>query len=382
MGKYKRRVAEKPAKEKKKTNMQLMILLVSAVMLLSGFYMFTERSSEPGGSVELPEFETYEVSPLGNGSVMVVLTEKTNVLAALPKLGVDYETINNILNETIDGVDRISVESTPSFIAFRVSTNSENGTAGAKEIMDKTMKAYTLFRVYKAKLPSGILIGDIEVFGSLNRTVNESIAVLLSQKTKDNQPVGFIGFEQLVPKDNIPATVVSVSNVNLRGVLESWFDETVLEGIIDSDIKQPQIVLNEPPSDSLVKKLNITEEDNKTWFHPLSRNVSEILDKENVSYTMGQGSISLLLSLDSDTDALTKTLADNSVENITLAKNGFVSLPEEVILYNQLVRIENNENFTAYLDFDTEVGNNITVSITAIQFGEQVIPISATETNA
>jgi len=83
--------------------------------------------------------------------------------------------------------------------------------------------------------------------------------------------------------------------------------------------------------------------------------------------------------LNSSTGEIEALLTENGVENVTFKKTGLVSMPKEVIVNERLVPINNYLGFGSSFYMDTEVGDEINISLNTITFGEQIIPFGAAE---
>jgi hypothetical protein len=159
-------MAKRKIKEvKKKTGTETqkyMIYIVSAIMLFSGLIWMTERVEQGGPNSSILENTSnvvkYNVVPVGNGSSVVRVGTATNEIAAIPKRPefVRAEGLTSVLNESFDGVDRLSVELSNAYILFRFQAyNASSAFASVSSELKSYVGDVRVYRVYDGLISGG-----------------------------------------------------------------------------------------------------------------------------------------------------------------------------------------------------------------------------------
>ena len=492
-----RNVQDKGTK-KKKIYIMAMVFIVAVSMLLSVFYSGSNQDNSGDSSIdgaEDPVFLGYTVAPIGNGSVLVTVENMTQGLLAMPKAAcVHFETINEILNMSIDNVsvdvscevadpsirlqysrkilcgrymlfklngfdeeDMDSVE----FVTGSITTNTNRSTATTEEVigheftispefterirdeLDNTLGEYTLLRNYMGRLPMNVMGTDrISVVGNIDNEIEtgDYVRIILFGKVIENKDMELIGFEErkIHVGPIFPAVVVDITDVMVRGSIVSNFDfDLIMEkfnltNISDMHPSLPRIVIdgavnnvdnanNETSGNGTLtnETLNLLKDmvasnpaanaavnqdmdENKTIIIfdnsqdllnlsglsdslKLLDNISEVLESRNITYSIGDGSIMFTIPASVGLDYVEyvvnvkDVLNKTAIVDVGITKNGLVSVPREIMAGDKLVLIRDNREFSSGLHIETEIGDEINVSIQTIEFGEQVFPIGAEE---
>ncbi len=398
--------------KKKKNFSRFMIYLMMAVMLLSGFY-FIGRSPPKREEGSLPSMETYDVRQIpeeSNVTVKVITKEIMTELVAKINFPINFETIRNIQNTSLDGLEKTTLEvGNPKFyesaiegkayLLFRFTFDEidDNRTTSVKNILDAELGTnnYNLLGGCIGNLPINISgPGTDRVYFpcEFDTEVDDYFMIFLLKKTRDGLFEGMIGFVRNKIKVGpvIDADVVNITNILAQGFIESDFYPDRLSKINTSDIEivPPKILINKTVGNETLEEINSLPavdtliEDNKTLisFNSSYEDISEILKMENISYNLEEGYLTFTVPESTNVSSMNYTLNESGISNITLKKAGFVSLPDKVIIDDKLVTIPNNERFNAMLNVETEIGDRINVSLSTLRYGEQVFIMGAEET--
>jgi len=397
--------------ERKQKFMVFMMFLVAATMLFSGVYYINiggrgTPGEEEDVTAKLALIEQYTLEPLGNASVLVEVTNISSDLIAIPNTQCLYlDNIIEIRNSSIDGVGSISCEvanlvSDPRYsiicgsyimFKFRIEGNYSDVTGGIRNKLEGALNEYSLRKGYLGKLPANILgSGEIYVVGGEKTEKGDYVRIFIFSKELIAGGTGLLGLEERnIPKGpRFPATVVNLTGISVSGIIPGEFNpRAIVEGLelneTEFNSKMPEFRVNGTlPKESLdLIDADVQEMENKTTirFNSSREEIEEILKEENLSYSLEPGAVFFPVPLNSSTGEIEALLTENGVENVTFKKTGLVSMPKEVIVNERLVPINNYLGFGSSFYMDTEVGDEINISLNTITFGEQIIPFGAAE---
>ena len=107
------------------------------------------------------------------------------------------------------------------------------------------------------------------------------------------------------------------------------------------------------------------------------KKLMNILHEENVS--IEEGRVILIITPESDISKIKVLLSDIGVYNITLNKIGYVSVPDVVVIKNDVIFIKNSDNLDCILGMNTTEGDRINISLNTIDYGGGVIVTGSEE---
>jgi len=394
--------------KEKKDSSKFMIYLMMAAMLFSGFYMIGQNPPKREDRF-LPSMETYDVIQVGNTSIVISVKDITTDLIAKLNTPLYFETIRDIQNTSLDGLEKITLEvGNPVFyesaiegktyllFIFTFDELDDNRTDSLKNILNSKLGTnnYELLGGCIGSLPINISgPGTDKVYFpcGFDTEINDYFRIFLLKKTKDGLFEGMTSFveKKIRVGPIIDANVVNVTDILAQGVIESDFypDRLYKINIRDIELLSPRVLINKTLEDEILEGItslqdvDVRTEDNKTIisFNSSHENITKILEMENISYNLETGYLAFTVPENANVSFINYTLKESGISNITLKKVGFVSLPREVIIDGKLGTIPNNDRFNALLKIDTEIGDRINVSLSTLGYGDQIFIMGAEE---
>jgi hypothetical protein len=397
------RLRKKKEDTTKRRNILIFVGVVAVSMLLSGFYYITPSTRTPGrqGRGELP-LNRYKVEQFGNFSVLVKIKNITSDLILIPApRAITFEKISSLLNSSIPGVNYISCDSTDLYFLCTFNLGIENSTPLIKEELDKKFRSdYSLVRGFIGELPVNISGTDeVYIIGTKDNKPGEYVRAFLFQK-KDTG--GIIGFEEKkVPLgERIPSKVLNLTAYTFSGIIagnfnfENFSEELELNSS-EISFSSPHLIVNKTLNETLDNETFFTlrtlgsvsvEIDTKKNITTISFNnslegITKILKKNNLTYSFENGSIKFKTDINVSVDKVREVMKKFGILEIEVNKEAVVSFSNEVIFNERIVKIEKSNEFPASVDLDTEEGDEVNITLSIIQFGEQIIPFGAREVN-
>ncbi len=404
--------ARKPTAKKGVDYSRFMIYVTIAAMLFSALYMIEWTPPKGGKKGDLPSMDAYNVKEMlggGNSSIKITVREITGELVAKIKNPLSFETIRNIQNTSIEGLQGITLEvgnpifddsivgaKTYMLFRFKFDEIKDNRTESIENILDTELgdNRYDLLRGCIGNLPTNISGpgSDLVYFPcEFNTKIGDYFRIFLLKKTRDDVFEGTIGFveKKIAVGPIVQGEVVNITSIIAQGIIISDLNKDMLNRInpINIQITPPAITANETLGDNIsggIKSLQgveILAGDNKTfiYFNSSHRNITEILDRENINYTLEPGNLAFTVPENTNISLIDYTLNEGGIKNITLEKAGVLSLPGEIVIDDTLATIQNNNRFDAILKIDTGIGERINVSLNTIKYGNQIFIIGAEE---
>jgi len=118
-----------------------------------------------------------------------------------------------------------------------------------------------------------------------------------------------------------------------------------------------------------IETITVSAGKTEITFNNSLEKINRVLDKYLTEHTVTDGELSFVLPDGADKNYTQKLLEDYNVSDVEIKGGGFVSLPDVVILSEILTPLTrlgmDNENYSAVLKPDTEVGDKIKVKIGA-----------------
>jgi len=373
--------------KKEKKSQKFMIYLVAIVMILSGAFIF-ERTSNPRGEPKKIQFEEYKVVDVGNGTILMTIERDTGSIIAmpLPNSVITTESLSDVLNSKIENVSEITYEVTDSFHLLRFKTTGE-AINEIRNILDRTLIDYLLLKEYIGIIPN-ISTGftSIYVIGNLELKKNDYVSVILMQKIVNEMPSDYMGFveSKILTGPIINATVKTIKGFYLNGVVSDNLDIDAIKNKIGNNTE----VIHSQPKISVEESINLSEfnfstrtENNKTEIivDRSIKDIERVLADKNISSELEQGRISIIMPLNVSVDYVIEILDQNNITNITTNIVGTIGLPKYLIINDKVIRIQRNEEFPVVLKPTAKANEKVTVEVSTLQIGDQVIVYSAAQ---
>ncbi len=256
------------------------VFVVAITMLLSGFFYFSSEITTPEihneGQIE-PWIEKYQISQIGNFSIIVRITDITPDFIAMPSTScVDFETIKEIQNISADNTEVSSEVANPSTLSQPVPMicgfytlfkfRTDKGNISLEELKGKIrekLNKFSAFQGYIAALPVNISGTDrIYVVGYPENKVGDYLRTILYQKTGGLE-TGIIGFEErkISVGPILPATVVNITDIIVQGTIDADLPSDIQENlnVTEFNFLPPKILINETIENKTADRLkNLT----------------------------------------------------------------------------------------------------------------------------
>lgn len=385
----------KKREDKRRRNSLIFVGIAAMVMILSGLYYIapTGRREPTEGSSPSTPWNTYSVRQIGNSSILIKIKQKTSDLIALPDVReITPQKISSLINSSIAGVNYVSCDATDFYFLCTFNLERKNATSRVREkLYDKFREDYSVMQGYIGKLPVNISGTDeIYVIGKLNHEKGEYIRTFLFQKDLG----GMVAFEEReIPLGNkTPAQVLNLTGYSFSGKVISEFNLKNFSqklGLNSSQVnyRAPGFMLNETLENDTMESLKdlgeveVKIQKNKSLisFNDSMKEIEKFLEESNLSYSFQNGTINFMVSINSSVKKIKEEMGSWEILGVKVKKNGIVSFPQEVIFNGKIIPIEKSDHFPVTLQMDTEKGDKINISISIMQFGEQIIPFGASE---
>ncbi len=387
----------KKREDAKRRNVLIFTGIAALVMILSGMYfLFPSGVVTPAEEPEVSTpWNTYQLTQLGNFSVLVKIEKGTSDLIALPEPRViTLDRIETLINSSIPGVNYVSCDATNFYFLCTFNLQEENATEAVKEKLQAKFRGnYHLMRGFIGSLPAEVSGTDeIYLIGKFEHELGDYLRVFLFRKDSG----GLIAFEEkeLFLGERIPAKVLNITGYSFSGTIAENFNLTKFSDEIGLDASQanylaPSLLVEKILDTETISQLeslvgvgvNVNLQENKTQisFNHSFQEIKGILKKEEVVFTLKNGTITFNAGIKSYIKGIEDTMGEYGVLGVVTKRVGMVSFSPEVILKEKIAFIENSENFPTSLELDTEVGDEVNISLSIIYLGEQVLPFGANE---
>ncbi|MBN2013981.1 MAG: hypothetical protein JW778_02265 [Candidatus Altiarchaeota archaeon] len=400
---------KKGSKQKEgKKGSNILIYVIIGVMLLSALsILFLSDRTSSGGESSFPEVDAYTVEEIFNSTILTSIREVRPELISRITAAVEFDTIEAIQNTSLPGLKEIIIEvGNPQIVEnpytgerflsgtyllcrFIFDEVDENQTLTLKKIMDSNVGRgnHDFMRACIGTLPvniSGPGTDTAYIPCSFDTRVGEYFLAFPLMKTKEGFFSGVLGFvSERVPSGQVVnAEAINITGILAQAVIESDFHPEMLSGLqaTEVEVMPPRFMVNKTIDNETLERVNRLEgvsashSDNRTiiYANKSHSGVKEILAAVGVNYSLNPGGIMFTASKESDLMEIGETLKNAGMTNASFSKTGYVILPSKVVISNQVVMVPNNENFSALLKADTEVGDKVNISLNVLQFGEQI----------
>jgi hypothetical protein len=305
---------------KSKPSQKFMIYFIGLIMLLSAFYWITERPPQGEASTQADDVNVsglvkYAVAPAGNGSAVVRVERPLNEIVAVPKRLelMRAEVVSDVLNASFSGVSKTTVELSNAYILFRFQVDD------VPSVIDNVSSEIRSFvgdvRVYRAY---DALIGGGRIYllaeDGLSR--GDFVRAIILERQDNFQVIGLQqGLVAVGPV--VPAKVTALGDFYLTGKVAEKINESVLSSNVGA---------------------------------------SDVRYSENLS-------LSFTVPSDSNLDAVLSQIGELGVAGVRVYRNGFVSLPAEIAIGDDILQPASGEYSPALLSATLKVNDSVNVSI-------------------
>ena len=312
---------------KGKKNQKYMIYLVSGIMLFSGFFMATrtldDNQSDTSDVSDDPRLITYSLRPIGNITGLVRVGAPQSEVALVPKNPeiLNIDSISAVLNQTFNGTDNPRAEISNAMILFRFGVlpdvfNSEEFIGLIRPFIGDL----TMYRVYDGFVGSG----KLSLLASEGLPEGGYVRAILLERQDTFETMGLM--QALVAVGpRIEARVVGLSGFNFKASSPDLIeDSTLLDEFDAEDIK-------------------ITPKDS-------SINQTDYL----VSFNLPEGA---------DVADAKMKVSRLGLTGLTVSRMGFVGIPRDIMVGNDLLQASNNDSSTALLSLDARINDSLNVTV-------------------
>ncbi|MFH0861062.1 MAG: hypothetical protein V1921_07660 [Candidatus Altiarchaeota archaeon] len=359
-----------------------MIYLIIVVMLFSAFFVFTNTTDyEQPEEAEL-NLDQYSVVVAGNETILAVITGKTDEYVLMPARSdfLQRENLLNIQESAIDGVSEVRIELSDAYLMVKFEVNNLTAALPAIERLARSeLGKYTLHRAYVGKVGKD----SVYVVGETGLEIGDNLAIILFQKVVDNIPEELIGLEtaKLSAGSEFDAQVLDAGRMRVF----ASFDRPLELGSLIEELGVENHTLAQPSFSSYgldngtLEKLsnegaNVTLKGEAVLLSSDDfKGLKSRLDKMKANYSIVNGTVNLLLN--GTGERVEELLQANGITNPFIRREGTVSTPSGLVLDGKIIRLDNEMN--AFLFPNASEGDNITVNVQIIQFGDTSLPIGA-----
>jgi hypothetical protein len=399
----------KPIKKKNSNEQRNFIIsmIVVVTMIISGLYYIT-MGSDTGttGDQSNPDikYNSYTVTPYASPNPILLKVNETHkqyiALSTSPCLS--NQVIGWVYNLSVQGISAVMMDAAnpvvqenaicgESYLLFRFSLDNPNNETLPKleNELNNRLGNYFMKQVYSGTIMNGSTstTGKIDVIGNLDTLSGDLVEIIVFQMENNN--IIALEKQKIYLGPTVPGKVLSIDDLIVRGTINETFNSTDLEelNIIDSGINLPTMSINMNLSENLsgeitnISGVTVSPSGNITQisYNNSFQKVTNILSKAGINYTITNGSATFQMPANTSIELAEKTLTKRGLVDLSFKKSGTVALPQTVLFGNITATIPNNGNYTTILELDTKAGDNINVTLTALQFGEQILIAGATQ---
>jgi len=394
---------------------KIIIVIVSITMLFSGIWLFSRTNQQNNSNynlgLNLTDINKYNVNEIG--TIIVNITKVNNRMVIIPERGCinpyiiaqienisllnvinkSYEIANPKIYKQIDTICGLYV-----FLNFDLSGNgSVNISNDTLDLMKGIVGEFGVYRVYTGRPIQNVsYIGEIPFIADVGARIGDYYEISLLQKSVNKKNAGVIGLmrSSVAKGPIVPAEVMKINEVSINAIAPYNISKDYINkkinttGIISIHMQKPKIIVNRLLDNETLERIrNVSGVDfisanNRTSIvfnnsEYTLKKLMNILHEENVS--IEEGRVILIITPESDISKIKVLLSDIGVYNITLNKIGYVSVPDVVVIKNDVVFIKNSDNLDCILGMNTTEGDRINVSLNTIGYGGRVIVTGSEE---
>jgi hypothetical protein len=405
--------AQKKTKQQKRNDKYQFIgaMVVIVTMLVSGLYFLGSQDRDTGTTTKTPEenlpYNSYGINQIPvNSSITVTADQSMLELVAIPKAQcISTQAIGWVYNTTVPGMRSVMLDAVDPgknsagdlcgnflFFKFAFSAIDESTVPNLNAQLANRLGDYTLKRSYVGILPvnlSGAGTDRIYVIGSTDIVKGDVAEIFLFQKTTDGS-VFALERNRIVQGPTVSATVSELTDIMVRGTVAGNYGLASMEkkmNITNSRLTPASFAVNGTLENKTVNELSSlpgvsverTENQTKISYNASMDKAEGILKENNLTYSRGDGSVILQIPLNTSVSLIQQALTSGGITKPEIKKVGIIKVPELVRIDGQTVTVENSDKFNAVLNIDTNAGDRINVTLSTMQFGEQVFVLGAAE---
>lgn len=385
-------------------------MIVVVTMLVSGMYylssMDTGSQTTQQYTLNKPQYTGYAVNMLDSGDKRLIVEVESMLpeYVAMPTSRcVSYQVIDWVYNISILGLGKPVLESGnpvesgenicgEMFIFFRFPVISKNNETEKllKQQLDNRLGNYFLKKTYSGTInTSGVEALKLNIIGSTEVGIGDTVEVIVFQ-SMDNRLIA-LEKKRLYLGPIVPATVLSETGLIAQGIIGGELNMSGIENEFNTSlmrINSAKISVNTTLDNETIDTIsnltgvNIVNQGNTSeiQFNQSLSELKAILDKENITYGLVEGSGGMQLPLNLSVEKIKSVLEGAGFTGIEIQKSALISLPSEVLFGESSAAIQNNDNYSALIEFKSKAGDKINVTLSAIQFGDQYLIAGAQET--
>ncbi|MFZ2456201.1 MAG: hypothetical protein WAX07_06975 [Candidatus Altiarchaeia archaeon] len=403
--------AQKKTKQGKNANTYqfIMAMVVIVTMLISGLYFL--GSGDGGTGTTVPEenisFNSYGMNQIAlNSSITVTADQPLMELVAIPKAQcVSTQAIGWVYNTTAPGIRSVMLDAvnpgkdsagnlcgTFLFFKFAYSAIDESTIAALNNELVNRLGDYTLKRSYVGILPvnlSGPGTDRIYVIGSTDIAKGDDAEILMFQKTSDGS-VFALERNRIAEGPRVSATVLDLTDIMVQGTVAGNYELENIEkriNVSNSRLTPAAFAVNGTLDNETVKEISAipdasvekTENQTRITYNASMDEVKSVLDGKNITYSAEDGSVILQIPLNTSVSSIQSAVKAGGITEAEIKMVGFVKVPELVRINGQIVTVENSDRFNAVLNIDAEAGDRVNITLSTMQFGDQVFVLGGSE---
>ena len=403
--------AQKKTKQGKKHTYNFIIgMIVIVTMVVSGLYYLGSQDNvvQQSPSEDNVSFNSYNINQLAlNASITVKYYQPLMELVALPKEQcISTQAIGWVYNTSVPGMRSVLLDAVDygkdsagdicgNFLFFKFEFNAINDTTITElnTQLANRLGDYTLKRSYIGLLPmnlSGPGTDKVYVIGSTDTTTGDYAEILLFQKTTDGSLFA-LERNRIVEGPRVQATVSELTDILVSGSVPGDYLPDQIEkkiNVTSSRLTPAKFSVNGTLDNktinalSALKGVSVDNSGNVTEisFNASMSNVKSILDANNISYFMEKGSAMLQLPLNVSLSDIRQAAGAGGITELKINKAGNVKVPGMVSINGTIATVENSDKFSVVLNTDTKAGDKVNITLSVLQFGNQVFIVGGSQT--
>jgi len=319
--------------QKNSKGQKFMIFVVALIMLLSAFYWINERpnqQAEPeSGNLNVSNVIQYTVVPTVNGSAIVRVESPLNEIVAVPKRPelVRAEVITEVLNVSFPGVSNVTVELSNAYVLFKFEVGDASQVFGN---ISSQIRSYVgdvkVYRAYSALIGGG----RIYLLAEQGLLKGDFVRAILLERQDTYQTIG-LQQNRVAVGPTVPVRVTGLSGYFISGVTEEKLNESFLSSEVGAAVVD---------------------------YAPIAAGVNATGSR--LSFTVPERA---------DLESVTALLRGLGVSDVRVYRSGFVSLPQEIAIGDDVLQPASTERSPAVLAPAVRVNDSVNVTISYTKAG-------------
>jgi len=352
-------------------------------------------------------FNSYGINQIPvNSSFVVTAEQPMSEFVAIPKAQcVSMQSIGWVYNVSIPGLRSVMLDAVDygrdsmgdvcgTFLLFKFSFDSidEKTVPALDSALVNRLGDYTLKRSYIGLLPvnlSGAGTDRIYVIGSADIAKGDMAEILLFQKTSDGT-VFALERSRIANGPVVPAKVLALTGYIAQGTVRGDYDPGKIEGkinVTNSRFTPVMLAVNGSLDNSTAERLNMlagvsVENNGNQTLISCNSSMDEaeaVLKENNITYAKQDGSVVLQTPLSTSVSDIREALKAGGVTDPEIKKAGVLEVPQAVRINGKIVSVDNSDSFDAVLDIDAVEGSRVNLTLSTIEFGDQVFILGGSQ---